>query len=137
WGSLCIRIGSWLYDLVDRLAAPGRTGERAGTGLADNLAGAGDKIDNVPGVGGTLARPFNQAADAARALAGAGREQQQVVHDLALALAVALVAVPLALVLFVWLPLRLRWMRRPGAAATLRAAPSARALLALRALTTP
>ena len=136
WVYLWIRLGIWLDHLVGRLAAPGRTVERAGTGLADNLAGAGSRIDRVPGVGGTLAKPFNQAADAARALAGAGREQQQVVHDLALALAVALVAVPLGLVVFGWLPLRLRWMRRSGAAAALRAAPAGRDLLALRALAT-
>jgi hypothetical protein len=136
WVYLWIRLGMRLYDLVERLAAPGRTVERAGNGMADNLAGAGSRIDNVPGVGGTLARPFNQAADAARGLAAAGREQQQVVHDLAIALALALVAVPLALVLFGWLPLRLRWMRRAAAAAKLRGVAAGRDLLALRALAT-
>jgi hypothetical protein len=41
---------------------------------------------------------------------------------------------PLGLVVFGWLPLRLRWKRRAGAAAVLATAPAGRDLLALRAL---
>jgi hypothetical protein len=134
WVYVWIRLGVWLHDLVEKLATPGRKVESAGSGLAKNLASAGDKVDNVPGVGGSLAAPFNQAADAARSLADAGHEQQVVVGDLALALALGLVAIPLALVLFVWLPLRLRWIRRASAAASLRGAVSGHDLLALRAL---
>jgi hypothetical protein len=129
-----VKLGFWLHDLVEKLAAPGRKVESAGTGLADNLASAGNKVDNVPGVGGSLAAPFNKAAEAARSLASAGHEQQAVVGDLALALSLALVAIPLGLVLFVWLPLRVRWIRRANAAAALRGAVSGRDLLALRAL---
>ncbi len=81
WVYAWIRLGLWLYDLVSRLAAPGRKLESAGTGMADNLGNAGRKIDRVP---------------------------------------------------FGWLPLRLRWMRRAGAAVKLRG--SSRDLLALRAL---
>ena len=46
----------------------------------------------------------------------------------------AVLIFPLGLVLFGWLPLRLRWMRRAGAARALRNAPAGRDLLALRAL---
>jgi len=132
WVYAWIRLGLWLYDLVSRLAAPGRKLESAGTGMADNLGNAGRKIDRVPGVGDALSTPFGKAADAARSVAEAGHEQQVIVHDLALVMAVAVVAVPLGLVLFGWLPLRLRWMRRAGAAVKLRG--SSRDLLALRAL---
>ncbi len=136
WVYAWVRLGLWLHDLVEKLAAPGRKVESAGNGLADNLASAGGKIDNVPGVGGSLATPFNKAADAARSLASAGHEQQQIVGDLALALSLALVAIPLGLVLFVWLPLRVRWIRRASAAAGLRGGTAGRDLLALRALAT-
>jgi hypothetical protein len=136
WVYAWVRLGMRLYDLVERLAAPGRKVESAGNGLAGNLSGAADKIDNVPGAGKALASPFRRAADAAQGLAAAGQEQQQVVHDLAAVLSLAVVAVPLALVLFGWLPLRLRWVRRAGAAASLRAGPAGRDLLALRALAT-
>jgi hypothetical protein len=91
----------------------------------------------VPVVGDDLTSPFRDAAGAAgaaRSLAGVGQQQQDVVADLAVAIAVGLLVFPLGLVLFVWLPLRVRFIRRAGAAAALRASPAGRDLLALRAL---
>ena len=79
---------------------PGQKLEGAGTGLADNLADAGGKVGRVPLVGDELTAPFEQAADAARSLAEAGRDQQELVGNLALALAVARCwSFPLGLVL--------------------------------------
>ncbi|HEU5109140.1 MAG TPA: hypothetical protein VFT95_11395 [Micromonosporaceae bacterium] len=123
-----------LYDLVQKLAVPGAELEEAGNGLADNLADVGGKVGDVPLVGDELTAPFNSAADAARALAEAGRAHQEQVDNLALALAITLLLFPLGIVLFVWLPLRVRWMRRAGAAAALRREPAGRDLLAMRAL---
>lgn len=136
WVYFAIRAAMWLHDLVQKLAVPGQRLEGAGTGLADGLSDVGSKINRVPIVGDDLTAPFNGAADAARSLAGAGQQQQDVVNDLALALSLGLLVFPLGLVLFVWLPLRVRWMRRAGAAATLRGAAAGRDLLALRALAT-
>lgn len=136
WIYLWIRAGMWLHDLVGRLAVPGEKLEGAGGGLADNLADAGDKVGRVPVVGDELTAPFARAADAARAVAEAGRDQRDLVTDLALVLGLAVAAFPIALVVLVWLPLRVRWMRRAAAAAALRDAPAGRDLLALRALAT-
>jgi hypothetical protein len=134
WVYAWIRAGFWLHDQVLKLGAPGRKLEGAGSGIADNLADAGGKVGRVPLVGDELTAPFTRAADAARSLAEAGRDQQEIVGNLALVLAALLVAVPLCLVLFAWLPLRLRWMRRAGVAARVRDEPAGRDLLALRAL---
>ncbi|WBB92184.1 hypothetical protein [Verrucosispora sp. WMMC514] len=134
WVYATIRGALWLHDLVQRLAVPGQKLEGAGGGLADNLAEAGGKVGRVPLVGDELTAPFERAAGAARSLAEAGRDQQELVDQLALALAVGLLIVPLGLVVFGWLPLRVRWMRRASSAATLAAAPAGRDLLALRAL---
>lgn len=134
WVYLWIRVGLWVQDMVQKLSVPGEKLESAGGGIADNLADAGGKVDRVPLVGDQLVKPFNGAADAARALADAGRQSQETVDQLALILALVAVAVPLALVLFLWLPLRLRWMHRAGVASAVRAAPAGRDLLALRAL---
>ncbi|MFV2102614.1 hypothetical protein [Micromonospora sp. LOL_024] len=134
WVYATIRGARWLHDLVQELAVPGQKMEGAGGGLADNLAEAGGKVGRVPLVGDELTAPFERAADAARSLAEAGRDQQELVDQLALALAVGLLIVPLGLVLFGWLPLRVRWMRRAGSAAALAGAPAGRDLLALRAL---
>ncbi|WP_088979333.1 hypothetical protein [Micromonospora coxensis] len=134
WVYAAIRFALWLHDLVQRLAVPGRKLEGAGGGLADNLADAGGKVGRVPLVGDELTAPFTRAADAARSVAEAGRDQQELVGQLALALSVAALVFPLGLVLFGWLPLRVRWMRRASSAKALAAAPAGRDLLALRAL---
>ena len=134
WVYLWIRAGLWVHDMVEKLAVPGQRLQTAGGGIADNLADAGSKVNRVPLVGDQLVKPFNGAADAARAIADAGRQQQQIVHQMSVVLAIVAVAVPLALVVFLWLPLRLRWMRRAGVASVVRAEPAGRDLLALRAL---
>ncbi|WP_428964036.1 hypothetical protein [Micromonospora fluostatini] len=134
WVYASIRGALWLHDLVQKLAVPGQKMEGAGGGLADNLADAGGKVGRVPLVGDELTAPFERAAGAARALAEAGRDQQELIDQLALALAVAVLIFPLGLVLVGWLPLRVRWMRRAGAAAALAGVPAGRDLLALRAL---
>ena len=134
WVYAWIRAGRWVHDLVLKLGVPGQKLEGAGSGLADNLADAGGKVGRVPLVGDQLTQPFTRAAEAARSLADAGREQQQIVGNLAVVLALLLLAVPLGLVLLGWLPLRLRWMRRAGVAAAVRDQPAGRDLLALRAL---
>ncbi|WP_121156408.1 hypothetical protein [Micromonospora pisi] len=134
WVYLSIRFAMWLYDLIQKLAVPGRKLEGAGTDLARNFAETSDKIGRTPLVGDELTGPFDRAAEAARSLAEAGQNQQEQVGDLALALALLALVFPLALVLLGWLPLRLRWIRRASAAKALRTAPAGRDLLALRAL---
>jgi hypothetical protein len=134
WVYAWIRAGLWVHSMVLKLGVPGQKLEGAGTGIADNLADAGGKVGRVPLVGDQLTKPFNGAADAARSLADAGRQQQAIVGDISLVMALIAVALPLALVLFLWLPLRLRWMRRAAVASTVRDAPAGRDLLALRAL---
>ncbi|NBE84629.1 hypothetical protein [Micromonospora rubida] len=134
WVYAAIRFALWVHDLVQKLAVPGQKLEGAGGGLADNLADAGGKIRRVPLVGDELTAPFSKAADAARSMAEAGRDQQELVGQLALALSIAVLVFPLGLVLVGWLPLRLRWMRRAASARALAAVPAGRDLLALRAL---
>lgn len=136
WVYVWIRVAMRLFDLIQKLAVPGQKLEGAGNGLADNLGKVGDKIGDVPVAGKSLAAPFADAAGAARSLASAGQDQQEVINQLAWVLSVMLLAVPLGLVLFVWLPLRIRWVRRASAAAKLRGVQAGRDLLALRALAT-
>lgn len=134
WIYAWIRVGLWVNDMVEKLAVPGARLETAGGGIADNLADAGSKVGRVPLVGDQLVRPFEGAASAARSIAEAGRQTQEVVDTLAQVVALVAVAVPFALVLFLWLPLRLRWMRRAAVASAVRDQPAGRDLLALRAL---
>jgi hypothetical protein len=136
WVYAWVRISMWVYDLVEKLAVPGRKLQGAGSGLADNLAGAGKQVGRIPAVGDDIAKPFDRAADAARSLADAGQQQQEIVHQLAIIVVAVVLALPLSLVLFGWLPLRIRWMRRAGAADAVKRAEGGEDLLALRALAT-
>jgi hypothetical protein len=134
WIYAWIRAGIWINDLVQKLGVPGEKLQEAGTGIAGNLGDISGKVGRVPLVGDQLTAPFTKAADAANALAEAGRQQQDMANNLALVVSVAIIAGPLALVLFIWLPLRLRWMRRAGVACRVRDEPAGQDLLALRAL---
>jgi hypothetical protein len=134
WLGLWVWLAMKLYQLVLTLRVPGQKLAGAGDGMAGGLSDAGGKVDRVPGIGGSLATPFNQAAEAARSMADAGRQEVAVAHDLAWALALLLLVGPVLAVLLGWLPLRLRWIRRASAAATLRDGAAGRDLLALRAL---
>ena len=136
WVYAWIRAGIWINDMVEKLGVPGQKLQEAGTGIAGNMSEIGGKVGRVPLVGDDLTGPFNKAADAANSLAEAGRQQQEVVDNLALTMALLIIAVPLALVLFLWLPLRLRWMRRAAVASKVRNEPAGQDLLALRALAT-
>jgi hypothetical protein len=136
WVYAWIRAGIWINDMVEKLGVPGQKLQEAGAGIAGNLGDIGGKVGRVPLVGDELTAPFNNAADAANSLAEAGRQQQEVVDNLALTMALLIIAVPLALVLFAWLPLRLRWMRRAAVAVKVRNEPAGQDLLALRALAT-
>ena len=135
WIGFWVWAATWVYDRVSTLAVPGRKIEAAGVGMAGGLSGAGDKVGSVPGVGDSLAQPFDHAAQAANSLADAGRAQQAAVHNLALAIVFLVLVVPIGVVLFGWLPLRLRWIHRATLAVALRERPAGRDLLALRALT--
>ncbi len=134
WLGFWIWLAVKLYDLVLKLQVPGQKLAGAGDGMAGGLSDAGGTVDKVPGVGGSLASPFNHAADAARSLGDAGRQEIQVAHDLAWALALLLLVGPVLVVLLGWLPLRVRWIRRASAAVGLRDGTAGRDLLALRAL---
>jgi len=134
WVYAWVRAGMWVNDTVEKLGVPGQKLQEAGTGIAGNLGDVSGKVGRVPLVGDELTAPFTSAAGAAAQLAEAGRQQQEVVNDLALAMGVLIAAVPLTLVLLLWLPRRLRWMRRAGVAARVRDQPAGRDLLALRAL---
>jgi hypothetical protein len=135
WIGLWIWVGTHLYDLIMKLAVPGQKLENAGGGLADNLADAQDKANNIPLVGDKLGTPLGKAAQAARSIADAGQTQQDVVHDLALTLAIAIGALPILMAIILWLLLRLRWIRAASAANRLRRRRGGVELLALRALT--
>lgn len=120
-------------SFVLALRAPGSRLVSAGDGIRDAFAGAASKAQSVPVVGDELAEALGRGTSAGDSLAGAGSAQIGVVEDTAFWLTVALIAIPVAFLLVTWLPLRVRFALRAGAAVKLRGKPD---LLALRALAT-
>lgn len=136
WVYVWIKASMGVYDTIEKLAVPGQKLEGAGDSLAQQLRDAGGKVKRVPIAGDDLAGPFNKAGDAAAGMADAGRQQQEVVHNVALTMSFGLLALTMSVILFIWLPRRLRWIERANAAAKMRRTPAGKDLLALRALAT-
>jgi hypothetical protein len=134
WTAAWVLAGRSLYLLVEKLAAPGRTVERAGTAFATDVGEIQQKIGRIPVVGGELQGPFGRLGGVGSVLAEAGSTQQQVVHDLALWLGVLVAAVPIVALLVTWLPGRVAWAREAGAASRLRLDGADLELFALRAV---
>ncbi|WP_433263164.1 hypothetical protein ACQPZF_31470 [Actinosynnema sp. CS-041913] len=122
-------------EAVRALRAPGDGLTRAGNGLRDTFTDAAGKARDVPLVGGRLGEALDRGRDAGGTLVDAGNTQVEAVESAALWLMVALITVPVAFLLVTWLPLRLRYARKAGAAQRLRDT-GRRDLLALQALNT-
>ena len=134
WTAAWVLAGRSLYLLVEKLAAPGRAVERAGTSFATDAGEIQQKVARIPVVGDQLRDPFGRLGGVGRTLADAGVTQQQAVHDLALWLGVLVAAVPVAALLVMWLPGRVAWAREAGAASRLRMGGADLELFALRAV---
>jgi hypothetical protein len=134
WIAAWVVAGRSLYLLVEKLAAPGRAVERAGSSFASDVGEIQQKVGRIPVVGGELRDPFGRLGGVGQVLADAGATQQQVVHELALWLGVLVAAVPIVALLVVWLPGRVAWVRQAGAASRLRLGGADLELFAIRAV---
>jgi hypothetical protein len=129
-----VRLARVLHDLILRLAEPGRQLARTGEDLAANLHQAAERVGGLPLVGDDVRGPLDRAGQAAGTLVRAGQEQQAVVGQLATLVAVLVVAFPVLVLLVTWLPLRLRFARRAGAAQRFLDSGADLDLFALRAM---
>lgn len=102
-------------DATLSLAEPGEQISAAGTGLADQLRSAGDRVGDLPLVGDEVRAPFDGAGGAADRLAAAGDAQVAAVETLAFWLSLAVWAVPVLLAAAIYLPLRWRFVREASA----------------------
>ncbi|MBP2473301.1 hypothetical protein JOF53_002173 [Crossiella equi] len=130
--ALSIWLAIDLYDLVSRLRAPGVELVEAGSSLKELSASAASEARRLPLVGDDLATALAQGEGVATRLSEAGLKQIDAVDSTALWLSVLVVAVPVAFLAVSWLPLRVRFARRAGAAR--RLATASVELLALRGL---
>ncbi|WP_224387131.1 hypothetical protein [Pseudonocardia sp. ICBG1293] len=132
WTVVAVTAGVAVRDGLSALRGPGDSLVVVGGRVSDTFTGVAGAVGSIPFVGSDLARALDPAAGAGTELVTAGREFGDAVGSFATG---ALVVVPLVLLLPVllgWLPLRLRYARRAGAAVTARG--TAPDLLAVRAL---
>lgn len=136
WIVLWIWVAITVYDRTAGLADIGHRMQDAGTRLHDNLQLAGDRLQELPAVGETIADPFERGATAAGDLAIAGERIVESTTGVAFWLRLAIGVSPIAILAGFYLPYRIRFARRAGSArAYLRATPDLE-LFALRALHT-
>jgi hypothetical protein len=134
WVALWIWLADVVHDATLGLAAPGRQIESAGSGLADQLRGAGSAVSDVPLVGDQARSPFDGAGRAADRIAAAGTSQVHAVEHLAFWLGIAVAAVPVLVLAVVYLPSRWRFAREATAAQRFVNGPADLDLFALRAM---
>lgn len=115
WVYAWVRVALTVRDATLALAGPGEQVSAAGTGLAEQLRAAGDRVGGLPLVGDEVRAPFDGAGGAADRLAAAGDAQVAAVEALALWLGLAVGAIPVLLAAAVHLPLRWRFVREAGA----------------------
>lgn len=132
WG--CVQLGQVVFHVTDALGAPGRKAAEAGDGLAGDLRRLSEPIGKVPAVGDQLRSPIDGAAGAAGKLAQAGRDQAHAVEQLAYVLAAVTIGLPVLFAVLIWLPRRIRFVRRAGAAQRFIDSTADLDLFALRAM---
>jgi len=116
WVCVWAWVGRLVHDSTKRLADPGRTLQRAGTGFRDQMRSAGDAVRDVPLVGERIATPFRQAGGAGTSIEQAGTDLVDSVGRLADLLGWVTALVPIVVVGLVWGLLRGRFVRRASAA---------------------
>src|SRR5918999_1813413 len=82
WIVLWVVVGFKVNALVNELAQPGETIERAGSGFADSVEEVGGGVGDVPLVGEELRRPFEAVAGGGRGLGEGGGSPQELLEKL-------------------------------------------------------
>jgi hypothetical protein len=134
WVVAAVRTGHAVREATERLAEPGRRLEDAGRDLGSGLGAAARRIGELPVVGDDVRGPLDDASRATGTLVRAGQEQQVAVAHLAMVLGLVVAAVPILLAVGYWLPRRVRFVRRAGAARRFVDADPDLDLFALRAM---
>jgi len=137
--ALAIIVGAILLGIVvhGTIAALGGVFVKlqdAGTGFEGTMGEIGDRLGEVPLIGGGIRGPFDTAAGAGGSLADAGRAGQATVEALASIVGVTVALIPILVLALAWLWPRVRFVRRARETRALLRLDDGLSLLALRAL---
>lgn len=134
WVVLWVWLARTVHDATAELAAPGRSIEESGAGMAEQLRGAGEAVADAPLIGDQLRAPLDGAGGAADQLSRAGTAQVEAVDTLAFWLGLTVALVPTLLALAFYLPARIRFVRRASAGQRFLDSADDLDLFALRAM---
>jgi hypothetical protein len=134
WSALWLWLAAVVHDATLALAAPGRSMQAAGGGLAGQLRDAGSVVGGLPLVGQDARAPFDGAGRAADQLSAAGGSTVEAVQHLAFWLTVVVAAVPVTVGLVAYLPRRWRFVREATAGRRFIDSSADLELFALRAM---
>lgn len=131
---LSIVLGVAVHNAIAVLGGVWAQLEEAGAGFEGTMGEIGERLGDVPLIGGGIRGPFDTASGAGGSLADAGRTGQAAVETLATLAGWGVALLPISIVLLVWLWPRVRFVRRAAATRAILRLPDGQALLALRAL---
>jgi hypothetical protein len=134
WVVLWVRVAQRVHDTTMELAGPGRDLAGAGSSFRGTMTSAGDGVDDLPLLEDRVATPFRSAAEVGSEIEQVGNDLVTAVERVALLLALTTALVPILIVGVFWLVLRLRFIRRAGAAQRFIDADPDLDLFALRAM---
>lgn len=136
WWVLWAVVGHWLVGVVDELAVPARQSARTASDLAQQMAGASDKVSGVPAVGSELSHPFDSLASGLNDVVAQANQQAVTIHHLAVVAGWLCFLVPSLVALVRWVPERVRFVRLASATRRVVDADEDLELFALRAMAT-
>ncbi|WP_158548188.1 hypothetical protein [Desertihabitans brevis] len=136
WALLWWGVGRLVDDAVSALAAPAREGGAAARSMEESFRAAARTAGQVPGLGGELRTPFDDAAARTAELAGALGRQAIQIEQLGTLAGVLTFLLPVALLVVLWLPRRVAFARRSAAARRFVDSTADLDLFALRAMAT-
>ncbi len=134
WVLVWVRLAVRVHDATMQLAEPGRQLAQAGSSFRGTMTSAGDSVGDLPLLQDRVAAPFRSAAGVGGELEQAGQDLVTAVERVSLVLALTTALAPILLVVGVWLLLRVRFVRRAGAAQRFIDADPDLDLFALRAM---
>lgn len=134
WVAFWIWAGVSVHDTVQQLARPAERTGAAASGMAGSLRDTADSLGDIPLIGGTAARPLDEAAGYSDDLAAASDRGVEAVDTLAFRLGLGLALMPTLIVLGFYLPPRIGFVRDATAGARFVDSADDLDLFALRAL---
>lgn len=134
WTVLWLVLARVVDGSIRAIADPLRVTATQARQTADQVRAAGAEVDKIPGVGGMIKLPLDNASGSLEEIAAAAERQITAIETAATVTGLVTFAIPFLIALVIWLPRRLRYLRTSRAAQLIVDQGRGTDLLALRAL---